>query len=637
MNRFLSISFHFDYWPLLVVLALAWAIPMSISLFRLKRMPTVVLEIILGYFAGRYLLVHADGLSIQILEFLALTGFIFLMFLSGLEINMDHIIGSFPRKKISKKTLVRNPLLMAVLYFIFCLLISYAGSEGLAPLVGISNTWYFALIMVTTSVGIILPVLKNRGETTGSYGQMLITSAAIADIFSIILFTFTAYILKNGFRTEILLILLLFVLFFLMYRVGNRFRHLRIFKKISFQLSHAASQLSIRGTSLLVFIFVVISQFISNEVVLLGAFLSGILLSTFLHKERSLLLVKLDGMGYGFFIPIFFIMVGVKFEPHALREFEASLFPILMILLLLMYAIKIIPALQWSQHFGTRKALSGGILLSTRLSLIIAASAIGLELGVITPGINSIFIILAIITCLVSPLLYSMINSRVESPPDRTVIVGGSSKGVLLSRRLKMHDKVSVIIEKKRDRYKDLLSKGFTAVIADGLDPSSFRRIDLDPANWVFVDTASDETNIKICNMLRKELGHERIISMANNLPMERKMKGLDIETVDAVRVIATTVENLIIRPTTYHSLVDSFEHFTIEEILVTRPEMDGKQLKEISFHKDALLIMVKRENELFVPKGDTFIRTGDILNILGTGTALDRARETFTGNSYKI
>ena len=632
MTRLLNISLHFDYWPLLVIIALAWIVPMAISLLRLKRIPSVVLEIILGYFAGRYILVNADELSIKILEFLALTGFIFLMFLSGLEINMDRIIGSFPRRKLNLRSIQRNPLLMATLYFILCLGISYAGSESLSSLIGISSTWYFALIMVTTSVGIILPVLKNRGEISSSYGQMLITSAAIADILSIILFTFTAYVLKNGFKIEILFILLIFALFYLMYRIGNRFRHLRLFKKISFQFSHAASQLSVRGTAFLIFIFVVISQFISTEVILLGAFLSGLLLSTFLHKERSLLLVKLDGMGYGFFIPIFFIMVGVKFDPYALREFEASLLPILALLLILMYALKIFPSLIWYRQFGIRRSLSGGVLLSTRLSLIIAASAIGLELGVISSGINSIFIIMAVISCLISPLLYSLLNRTVETPPDRTIIVGGSSKGVLLARRLNMHEKVSVIIENDRKRYRDLLTKGLNIMLADGLDPNTYKSINIDTCNWIFVDAGSEDTNVRICNMLRKELKHERIISVANYLGLERKFKELDIVTVDTTRVIATTVENLIVRPTTYHTLVDSFENFTIEEIMITNPVLDGQQLKNIIFPKDAILIMVKRDNTLFVPKGENYLRRGDILIILGTGTALEVARHTFSG-----
>ncbi|HCC72033.1 MAG TPA: hypothetical protein DEQ09_12920, partial [Bacteroidales bacterium] len=313
------------------------------------------------------------------------------------------------------------------------------------------------------------------------------------------------------------------------------------------------------------------------------------------------------------------------------REFEASLIPILILLLFLMYAIKLLPSFIFTRLFGLRKALSGGVLLSTRLSLIIAASAIGLELGVITPGINSIFIIMAVISCIMSPMLYNILNISIETPPDRTIIVGGSSKGVLLARRLKMHEKTSLIIENDMERYKDLLSKGFNLILSDGLDPGTYKKINIDPCNWIFVDSGSDDTNIKICNMLSKELNHERVISVANYLSLERKFKKLDIVTVDTTRVIATTVENLIVRPTTYHTLVDSFENFSIEEIMITRPEMDGEQLKNILFHKDAILIMVKRDNTLFVPKGETYLRKGDILNILGTGTALGLARQTFT------
>lgn len=99
MGVLITISLNFDYFPLLVVVALAWIVPMALSVLRIKKIPTVIAEIILGYFAGRLFL---SGISIEsnsILEFLGLTGFIFLMFLTGLEIDMDQVAGSFPRRK----------------------------------------------------------------------------------------------------------------------------------------------------------------------------------------------------------------------------------------------------------------------------------------------------------------------------------------------------------------------------------------------------------------------------------------------------------------------------------------------------------------------------------------------------------
>ena len=403
--RLLSISLDFEYLPLLVVMGLAWFIPMALSIFRIQKVPAVLAEILLGYFAGRYLLHEISSESMRILEFLGLTGFIFLMFLGGLEIDMDEVIYSFPRKKLKNHKLSKNPLVIALLFFIITIILSYAGAVALSTLIEIRNYWYVSLVMGTTSVGIILPVLKNNGEATRPFGQTLIITAAVADILSIILFTFTAFILKNGLRIEIALILFLFLFFFLSYRIGSSLRNLPFLKKISFQLSHAASQLSVRGTILLLLIFVVISQYISSEVILLGAFLTGMLLSLFLHKGRSLLLIKLDGLGYGFFIPIFFIMVGVKFDPSSLNEFEYTLIPLLLIMLVLLFTVKTIPSFLFASQYGIRKTISAGFLLSSRLSLIIAASAIGLDLGVISPGLNASFIIMAVATCFLGPLL----------------------------------------------------------------------------------------------------------------------------------------------------------------------------------------------------------------------------------------
>lgn len=628
MGTLLTISLDFNYFPLLVVVALAWIAPMGLSMLRIRKVPTVIIEILLGYLAGRYLLSDMGNESSKILEFLALSGFIFLMFLTGLEIDMDQVAGSFPRRVKDFMKVLRNPLLVALLYFTITIILSYMATMALSNICTITNMWYFSLIMVTTSVGIILPVIKSRGEVASAFGQMMIIIAAVADILSILLFTFTAFILKNGFRIEITYILILFALFYLLYRLGNRYRNSIHLKKISFQLSHAASQISIRGTIFLLLIFVVISQYISPEVILLGAFLSGILFSLFLHKERSLLMVKLDGMGYGFFIPIFFIMVGVKFDPLALKEFELTLIPFLLVLLVLLFLIKLIPSLLLSRQFGMRKALSSGFLMSSRLSLIIAASAIGLELGVITPGINASFIIMAVVTCFLGPVLYNLINNQEKYKADKAIIVGGSSKGVLLARRLNIHSKVSVIIENDKNRFEEIHAKGLNAYHADGLNPNTYSEIKMTESNYVVVVTGSYDLNIQICDMLRKEFNHERIISLANDRKVEQNLKLLDIETIDVRRVLATTIETLIVRPTTYHALVETFENFSVEEITIINPDVDGHKVSEIAFHKDAILMMVKRDTTLFIPHGETYLKTGDILSIFGTGSALDNTRE---------
>jgi Kef-type K+ transport system membrane component KefB len=598
-----------------------------VSLLQVKRVPAVILEIVVGFLVGYYLLDHASEESLMILDFLALTGFLFLMFLSGLEIDVDQIILSFPRRKITMSRYLKNPLLVGLTYFFITLVLAVAGAYLLSLIVELPSIWYFALIMITTSVGIIFPVLKNRGETGGHFGQMMIIAAAIADILSIALFTFTAYIIRNGFQAEILLVVGLFLLFYIFFIAGKRL-NIMLFRRISFQLAHAASQISVRGTLLLIFIFVVLSQFLGVEVMLLGAFLSGLLLSLFLHKDRSLLMLKLDGMGFGFFIPVFFIMVGAKFEPEALVEFDQSLLIFLVLLLVTLYAVKVIPSLIWARLFGMQRAISGGFLMASRLSLIIAAAAIGLDLGIITPGINASFILLAVITCLLSPVLYNNLNPIDQLAGTKTVIVGGSSTAVLLARRLKMHGKASVIIEKDEKRFSEIKAKGLEVVLGSGLNAQIYDKIKLHPGNYVVVETGSENLNLSICEMLRRELGHERIISKSGNSRIERSLRKLDVELLDARRVLATTIESLIIMPTTYQALVDTFEDYRVEEITVSKSNVDGAQVKDIPFHRDGTVILIRRGSEVSIPHGDTYLRIGDLLTVFGTGTALEEIRK---------
>ncbi len=620
----LSLSFDFDYLPLLLVIAMAWLAPILLSLLKISKVPTVIVEILLGFVLGRFFFTHQVGESFYILEFLALSGFIFLMFLGGLEIDVDQIVASFPRRKLTYSGFLKNPLLAGISHFLIAILLSFVLTLFLAHFITIPHRWYFALIMVTTSVGIVLPVLKNRGELSGSYGQMIIISAAIADIFSIILFTFTAFIVRNGFKFDLFYILILFIVFYLFIRLSRPLKQVVFIKRLFYQLSHAASQIRVRSAVLVILIFVVLSQYIGEEVVLLGAFLSGLLMSSLLHKERSVLMIKLDGMGYGFFIPIFFIMVGIQFDPASLGKFDTTLITFLILLVISLFVIKLVPSLIWSQLFGFKKAAAGGFLMSSRLSLIIAASAIGLQLGVISPGINSSFILMAIITCLFSPVIFSTIYPVTVTEGEKTIIIGGSSTSVLLSRRMSVHGKKAIIIEKDKKRYQEIKSKGLAAIHGDGLDRQVYEKIKLSKDNFIVVDTRNDPQNLKIVSLLKHELGHDKIITRSEKMSFAEKYTHMGVESIDHHRIFATAIENYILRPSTYHDLVETFENYTIEEIAVTSRNIDGLQVKEVPFHSGAILMMIRRDRTFFIPHGESYFKIGDVLHVFGTPTAME-------------
>ncbi len=624
----LSTSTHFDYLPILVIAAIAWSTPVLLSLVKLKKIPTVLVEIILGFVIARYFISDASGQTMYILEFLAQVGLIFLMFLSGLEIDMDEIIASFPRKRLSYSKFISNPLMTGIVYFAAAMVFAYGSAFGLSFLIDIPHVWYFSLIMVATSLGIVMPVLKERGDIHSRYGQMVIIAASISDFFGIVLFTFTAFIIRSGFQFELLYIFAIFIAFYFVYKLGQRFKNVQFIKRLIYQLSHAAAQIQVRSAIFLILIFVVIAQYIGEEVVYLGAFLSGLVLSTLLHKGKSIILIKLDGMGFGFFIPFFFIMVGVQFDPSSFSEFDQSLIWFLIALLFSLYALNVLPAIFWRRLFGLRKALAGGFLMASRLSLVIVASSIGMSLGVITPGINASFIILAVATCFISPYVFNLIAPDSSTEGNKVILVGGSSTAVLLARRLNLHGKKAVFIEKDENRANELTQKGLTCIQADGCLAKTFKDIKITSADSILVDTGSIETNLEICKTLKNELLHDKIITRATKTKIEGKLKALGVDTIDVIAVLATTIENLILRPTTYHTLIESFENFSVEEIMITNKNIDGAQVKEIPFHKDAILMMVKRENSFFIPHGDTYFRTGDILNVFGTDTALQNTRD---------
>lgn len=624
----LNTSLHFEYMPLLIITAIAWAAPLLLSLFKLKKIPTVLIEIVLGFVVARYFFTDISASSLQIADFLAQVGLIFLMFLSGLEIDMDQITASFPRKKPRLSGVIANPLLIGLLYFIATLLFANVGAFGLSFLIDIPNIWYFALIMVATSLGIVMPVLKERGEIHSRYGQMIIIAASISDFFGIVLFTFTAIILKGGLQFELFLIFGIFILFYVFYKFGQRAQKIKIIRKLVYQLSHAAAQIQVRGSILLILVFVVVSQFIGDEVVYLGAFLSGLFLSTLLHKERSIIQIKLDGMGFGFFIPFFFIMIGARFDPTAFKNFDASMIWFMVALLISLYALNVLPAIYWRRLFGVRRALAGGFLMGSRLSLVIVASAIGMSLGVISEEINAAFIVLAVITCFLSPYLFGLIATDSSTEGNKTIVVGGSSTGVLIARRMHLLGKKAVIIEKDPARAKEIISKGIRCEIADGKRIKTFGDLHMTAADFVVINTASSSTNHFIAKLLREDLRHENLISWSSSKEISIKMKALGVTTLDVQGIFATTIENLILRPNTYHALIETFENFSVEEVMISNPSIDGMQVKDIGFHTNAILMMVKREQSFSIPHGDTYFSIGDILHVFGTQTALEDTRK---------
>lgn len=617
--------FDFDFWPLFLVLALAWLVPILTRQISFISIPSVIVEILAGFIIGD----HVLGLlpDANYLDFLSLSGFIFLMFLSGLEVDVNQVYASFPKRRLTLGTFLTNPLLSGFGIFLGTLLLGYGCSYLLSLFIPIQNVWYFTLIISTSSVGVIMPVLKERGEINHRYGQMIVLAAAIADILSILLFTFTSSYLKKGLQFEILLILSLFLVFIMAYYVGTHLVKRQFFKRILLQLSHASAQIKVRGTIALILLFIILSQWIDAEVIL-GAFLAGLLMSFFSKKERSSLLMKLDAMGYGFFIPVFFIMVGAGIDLEAFFQFDQS-FLFLGALIVVLYLIKVIPVWGvWGRLLGTKSSMAAGFLLSSRLSLIIAAAQIGLELNVITEATNTAFIIMAVVTCTVSPIIYNQMQPTRTYRSEKTVIVGGGGTGVLLAESLKMHQKPYVIIEQDEQKVQDLKANGLEVVHGNAGDTDVYKAINLQPANPVVILTESDYKNRRIATILKNDLGHQNLIAVANRKQNIQQLRSNGIQAVDVPSTVATAVENYLFMPQTYHSIFDSFSAYSIREVPILDKEIDGQHLTDLSLPKNGFLMMLKKDTGLHMPQGDEVLELGDTAVVFGTEQALQEFEE---------
>ena len=162
----------------------------------------------------------------------------------------------------------------------------------------------------------------------------------------------------------------------------------------------------------------------------LGAFLAGAIISLLSREESSDLRLKLNALGYGFFIPIFFIMVGVNLDLYAVFESPRTLL-LVPLMLVLAYVIKMVASLFFRINFTWRQTLAGGVLLSSHLSLEIAISAIALILvpqGPLSWPCEKITVVIV----LASPFQCS---SQAEPGFHSSSSSGGSQRYVRMSTR----------------------------------------------------------------------------------------------------------------------------------------------------------------------------------------------------------
>ncbi|MBK5240000.1 cation:proton antiporter [Clostridium sp.] len=386
---------NINYDSLLIISIFAFITPLIINSIKKFKIPFVVGEILVGIIIGKSFLnlVHDDIW----INFISHLGLAYLMFLSGLELDFDRI-----NVKSEKKKVIRR-IIMCIGMFGISLVVSYISSSLMHKFGIIKNVPFITILLTASAPGLLVPFLKERGILNTDYGQTILIFSLISEFVCLISLSIISSTMINGLTYKSFLFLILFLASLLIYKIIKRFSHILDLSASAFSRLH----IGVRAAFALMLVLVTISQKIDTEVVL-GSFLAGIIFTFILDKEKEELKYELDIIGYGFLIPIFFIMVGVNMDLSSIFEEPKSLLYI-PVFLFVIFIVKLIPSLFMAFGFGYNKAIAGGVILSSQLSVLIVGAQMAFNLGIMKSSIYSAFVLIVLISCILFPICFDKI------------------------------------------------------------------------------------------------------------------------------------------------------------------------------------------------------------------------------------
>jgi Kef-type K+ transport system membrane component KefB len=373
---------------LLIVVAIAFAAPFTLGLAPKLRLPSVVIEIILGIAVGPsgFGWVNVD----QTVTVLATIGLGFLLFLAGLEIEFDRLRGRLLRLAASS---------YAVSFAIAIVVALGLKGAGL-----IETPLLIAITLCATSLGVIIPVLKDAGQISSKFGQLVLAAGSIADFGAVILLSIF-FSGEGGVGSTIFLIASLVLLAVVIFFATVSAEHSTRISRDLLRLQNTTAQIRVRGAMVLLIGFAAAAQSLGLEVIL-GTFMAGALL-TLLDRDEMMthpdFRPKLNAIGFGFFIPVFFVTTGVKYDLSALFASTSALIMV-PIFLAALVVVRGLPAFLYRGFIPREQVPIVGLLQATSLPFIVAATAIGVDLGLVDPAESAALIAAGLLSVLIFPI-----------------------------------------------------------------------------------------------------------------------------------------------------------------------------------------------------------------------------------------
>jgi Kef-type K+ transport system membrane component KefB len=393
-----------SYTSLLAVTAIALAAPLLVSTVPKVQLPAVVVEIVLGILVGPSVLgwVRVDS-PVRVL---ALIGLSFLLFLAGLELNLRALRG-------------RVGLILGA--YLLSAALALGGGALVAAIDTDNQGLFVGIVLASTSLGLVVPVLRDSGRTFSPYGQLVLAASSVGEFGAILALALFYSAGGSGFGTQLFL-LIGFAVLVVTVAVGlTRIERSPRFAHQLDRQGETSAQLGVRVAMLVLAVFVALSSSLGFEAVL-GAFVAGALLRLTDPDERltnERLRSKLDAIGYGFLIPAFFVTSGLQFDLGALtREPEALL--IVPVLFSFFLVARAGPALFYRRLYDGRQVAAAGLLQATSLSMPVVAAAIGRQLHTIDADTSAAIITAGLLTVVVFPPLALQLLAHVPGGRDRS-------------------------------------------------------------------------------------------------------------------------------------------------------------------------------------------------------------------------
>ena len=391
-----------DFANLLGVLVIALLAPLTLGFAPRLKIPAVVLEIVLGVLVGPSALGWLEpDLSVQIV---ALLGLAMLLFLAGLEVDVRALGGGL--------------LPLATAGFVLSLAIGWGAGLGLSAAGWVMDPLLLAVTVSATSLGLVVAVLKDAGRLDSPLGQTTIAASSLADFAAVLLLSLLFSADGKGTGSQ----LLLFALFAGIVAVvgvaaATTARNMRL-GGVLLRLQDTTAEIRVRAAMVLLIAFAVVAERLGLESIL-GAFLAGAAVAV-LDRDSSThpqFRVKMDAIGYGFLIPVFFIASGMRLDVTGLVHSPEQLLrlPVYVAVLLLARGL---PALLYLRRLGPTGSVAAGLLQATSLPFIVAATQIGTLTGRMNPETATGLVCAGLVSVLVFPAVAIAMTTR-ESPKTR--------------------------------------------------------------------------------------------------------------------------------------------------------------------------------------------------------------------------